>query len=77
MVHYAKFLRLVVISSSTLPKNLTITINALGCENSLRDARDGVTYFGCKKRLKDASGDKGEIVNDFIIPSHDKTLADK
>ncbi len=76
-VHYAKLLRLKVISSSTLPKNLMITINTLGCEQSLRSFKDGYTYFGSKKRILGPGGRKGPIVNDFVIPNSDRALADK
>lgn len=35
-----------------LPKGQIISINAQGVENSFRNKKDGITYFGCKKRLK-------------------------
>ncbi|CAG9329995.1 unnamed protein product [Blepharisma stoltei] len=76
-MHYAKLLRLKVLSSATLPKNLVISINALGHENSLRDVKDGITYFGCKKRAKSQGIGKGPVINDFVIPSQDKYLAEK
>jgi len=39
-------------------------------EDSLRNAKDGFTYFGCKKHGSKQSG--GEIINDFVVPSKDK-----
>ncbi|CAG9321255.1 unnamed protein product [Blepharisma stoltei] len=72
-LNYAKVLKLKVLSSSSLPKNTVICINALGYENSLRAIKDGTTYFGCKKRNKH----KGEIINDIVIPPQDKSLAEK
>lgn len=76
-MHYAKLLRLKVLSSATLSKGQIISINAIGYENSLRDAKDGVTYMGCKKRAKPQGTTKGAIINDFVIPSQDKLLAEK
>lgn len=72
----APTLKLRILSSTTLSKNTVITINPLGCEKSLRTTKDGVAYFGCKKRLK--SHDlSDEILNDFVIPSSDKSIAEK
>lgn len=66
IVHYAPLLRLKVrirlyllnkkvISSSSLPKGTMININAQGVEGSFRNGKDGITYFGCKKRAKRVS----------------------
>jgi len=70
-------LQLEVISSSCLPKNTTLLIMPHGYELGLRNAKDGVTYFGCKKRLKTHGPGKGVIVNDFLIPTKERELADK
>lgn len=72
-LNYAKILNLKVLSSSSLTKNTVIVINALGYENSLRASRDGITYFGCKKRDKH----NGETINDIVIPPQDKSIGEK
>jgi hypothetical protein len=66
-------LQLEVISSNSLPKHTTLLIAPHGYELGLREARDGVTYFGNKKRLIAA----GEIVNDFLIPTKEHEQADR
>jgi len=71
----AKSLQLRVLSSSTLSKNSVININPLGYEFSLRGVKDGVTYFGCKKRGR-SNQVKGAVVNDFVIPIQDKNLSE-
>jgi len=76
-VHYGKLLRLKVLSSSTLEKGHIFTINPLGHDASSREKKDGFVYFGCKKRSREETGEKGEIVNDIVIPSLDKVLAEK
>eukprot|EP00826_Nyctotherus_ovalis_P007522 TRINITY_DN11898_c0_g2_i4.p1 TRINITY_DN11898_c0_g2~~TRINITY_DN11898_c0_g2_i4.p1 ORF type:complete len:241 (+),score=58.08 TRINITY_DN11898_c0_g2_i4:79-723(+) len=63
-VHSASVLRLKALGGRE------ITVNALGAENSLRGAADGVTYFGCKKR----SEPNGEVINDIVIKSKDKEV---
>jgi hypothetical protein len=72
----APTLKLRILSSTTLAKNTVISINPLGCDKSLRPLQDGVTYFGCKKRVK-SKDSGGEILNDFLIPSSDKSIEDK
>ncbi len=59
-VQYAPVLRLKVINSGNLPKGTILVINALGVENSLRNAQNGFTYFGCKKRAF-KSNDKQKV----------------
>lgn len=56
-----------------------MTITAQGIENSLRGAKDGITYFGCKKRGGKAGirVRKGEIVNDIVIKTKDKEIAQR
>lgn len=72
----AQNLRLCVVTSTVLPKGKVININALGAEGSLRNARDGRTYFGCKKR--EQKGDKSaEVINDVLIPAADRELMEK
>lgn len=74
-----------VISSSTLSKGTFLTINAQGLDGSLRNERDGFSYFGCKEKaqrragfpVSDALIYKDEIVNDFIIPSKDIETANR
>jgi hypothetical protein len=68
-VHYSKVCKLQVLRSGLLPKETIFKLDAQGCSSSLRGANDGVTYIGCRKRLK---GDpRREIVNDIVIPSAD------
>ncbi len=67
-----------------------ININAQGVEGSFRNAKDGITYFGCKKRAKRISkhvrvsllwicfnSKQTEILNDYIIPAVSKEIAKK
>lgn len=70
-------LQLEVISSSCLPKSTYLLITPHCYELGLRGIKDGVTYFGCKKRLKAQGTIKGAIVNDFLIPTKERDLADK
>jgi len=79
LVHYTPSLKLKVISSSSLPKGTIITINAQGVEGSFRNALDGITYFGCKKKAKRISKHvrQTEILNDYIIPAISKDIAKK
>lgn len=85
---YAKRLKLKVISSSTIKRNTEYIITPLGLENSERAAKDGVTYFGVKKKKRvqqdtntiiegKAEEIKMAIVNDIVIPIEDKELAEK
>lgn len=76
-VNYTPLLGLKVISSNTLPQGTTLNINPEGYEHSLRNTKDGVTYFGCKKRDK-SSGDKsGAIINDVLMRISDPETAEK
>lgn len=65
----APLLELKVLSSGKL-KGQVLRINAQGLEGSLRNARDGTVYLGCKKSSGKSKGE--EALNDFIIPSKDK-----
>lgn len=72
----AQHLRLRVVSSSVLPKGTLFNISALGAEESLRKARDGRTYFGCKKRAE--KGNKASpVLNDVILPASDPELTER
>lgn len=77
VAHASPQLQLEVISSSCLPKNTTLLVMPHGYELGLRGAKDGVTYFGCKKRLKALGAGKGVIANDFLIPTKEPDLVDK
>mmetsp|Transcript_1878 Transcript_1878/g.4046 ORF Transcript_1878/g.4046 Transcript_1878/m.4046 type:complete len:297 (-) Transcript_1878:2849-3739(-) len=68
-VHFSKLCELKVQQSATLDKNTAFRINAQGYENSKRDKKDGVTYFGCKRRL--STQNPGEALNDIVIPNQD------
>lgn len=65
-------------SSAYLSKGTTLEIDACGIKNSLRKARDGYTYFGCKKNIHSGfNEDTGGsilgttkiVANDFVIPA--------
>jgi len=73
----APTLVLKILSSTALPANSALRITAEGYEYSLRDARDGMTYFGCKKRSHGENSLKGDILNDVIMPLTDKEAAEK
>lgn len=73
----APTLALKITSSTSLPANSILRITAEGYEYSLRDARDGITYFGCKKRSKREDSRKGDIINDVVMTIADKETADK
>lgn len=73
----APVLTLKVLSSTSLPPNSILRLTAEGYEHSLREARDGVTYFGCKKRGKGEEMNKGEVVNDVVMTLADKETAEK
>jgi hypothetical protein len=47
-----------------------LTISAAGLNGGLRQARDGVTYFGAFEKHR------GKTVNDFIIPVRKNTPGD-
>ena len=66
---------LTVLSSKVLKPNTEITINAMGIEGSRRDGRDGVVYFGNKRKA--APGPLSETINDVKIPASDKELGEK
>ena len=57
-------LDLEVINSWILPKGLLLHINYQGLENSLRQLKDGITYFGF---LKDYNQDDNNNEIDYII----------
>ena len=57
-------LDLEVINSWILPKGLLLHINYQGLENSLRNLKDGITYFGF---LKDYNQDDNNSEIDYII----------
>ena len=73
----APTLVLKILSSTALPANSALRITAEGYEYSLRDARDGMTFFGCKKRSHGENSLKGDILNDVIMPLTDKEAAEK
>ena len=56
-----------------------LTITAQGVEGGKRGAKDGFTYFGCKKRGGKVGirYRKGEIVNDVVIKTKDKEIAQR
>lgn len=62
-----------------MPIGTIYTITAQGIENGLRGAKDGFTYFGCKKRKCKSSirHRKGEIINDVIIKNPDKEISQR
>jgi len=59
--------------SSGKQKGQVLKINAQGLEGGMRQKRDGIVYFGCKKHLSKVAGGSAaggiprEIINDFII----------
>ncbi len=55
------------------------TITAQGAEESLRGARDGVTYFGSKKRAAKSSIHlrKADVLNDIVIKAKDAETAER
>lgn len=68
-IYYAKVLSISIQYADHLQK--TIIINALGCETSHRVVKDGITYFGAKKR----ECPKGVIINDVTLPVVSPDLA--
>ncbi|KAL4472427.1 hypothetical protein ABPG74_018376 [Tetrahymena malaccensis] len=77
IINFAPVLRLTVIASANLKKDLCLTINAQGLLNGLRNEKDGYVFFGCKKKAKKISKDTKQvlIINDFIIPPTDPVQA--
>jgi len=71
------FLGLKVLSSTSLPANSLLRIGPLGYEHSLRGAKDGGTYFGCKKRAGREGKRKGEVLNDVVMTITDRETAEK
>jgi hypothetical protein len=49
---------------------MELRISAMGLENALRGARDGVTFFGAVEKSM------GRYVNDFVIPVRKDTPGD-
>lgn len=70
------YLALEVVNSSTLARGLTFVISPEGYSKTHRNPRDGVAYFGCKKRSKLPDGTKGPVVNDVVLPLEDPQSAD-
>jgi predicted HAD superfamily hydrolase len=63
--------------SGNLTPGTTFSISAQGAETGMRGIKDGITYFGCKKR-GGKSGiryRKGEIINDIVIKAKDKEIS--
>ena len=75
--NYSPVLTLKVLSSNSLPTNSVLRINPQGYEYSLRDAKDGATYFGCKKRAAREDGKQGPILNDIVMTIADQETAEK
>jgi hypothetical protein len=70
-------LGLKVLSSNTLSPGTVLSIGPEGYEHSERRTKDGVTYFGCKKREK-ATGDKqGAVINDVLMRVTDPEASEK
>lgn len=68
-------LKLTIMSTADSALVSELEITPEGLRHSLRGPPDGKVYFGCKKRasaLQD--GEKGEILNDFLLPIDDKSL---
>jgi hypothetical protein len=61
-------LRLKVINSGNIQKGTLFLIKPQGLDDSLREKKDGYTYFGCKRKLGN------EVINDIVIPLSDKEL---
>ncbi|CAG9322657.1 unnamed protein product [Blepharisma stoltei] len=66
----AKSLQLKILNSGNLMKGSVLLFKATGLIGSLRNANDGFTFFGCKKKLK------SKLVNDFVIPLKDREMED-
>ena len=61
-MHSVQTLRLKILTSKTVNREIPIYITAKGLETTTPAVEYGVTYFGC--RLEAA----GKLVNDFAIP---------
>ena len=55
-----------ILSSNTLPPDLELKLGRKGLKHGLREAKDYITFFGCKKYDENRN-----ICNDFVIPSGD------
>ena len=62
-----------MINSTALAKGDVIRINAQGAEKSLRGKKDGITYFGCKKKSLPVNDniESKEIINDILLKNKD------
>ena len=67
------YLDLEVINSWILPQGLLLHFNNEGLENSLRNMKDGITYFGF---LKNNNQDNNNIEIDYIINPKDEEYDD-
>jgi hypothetical protein len=65
-------LKLTVTDATDTSSELEITPS--GLKGSLRAARDGVVYFGCKRRAESVQGVKGEVLNDYVIRSEESEV---
>lgn len=72
-LNYGKRLKLQVLSSSTLKRNMDYTITPVGYEFSQRAGKDGITYFGVKKKGKGGN----TAINDIVIPLEDGEIAEQ
>lgn len=70
-------LALKVLSSNTLPPGSVLSIGPEGYEQSLRGEKDGVTYFGCKRREKTGGDKQRNVVNDVVMRLSDAEVAEK
>lgn len=64
----ARTLALIVVNSGNISKGTRLVMTREGLIGSFRNQRDGITYFGAKKKIKDT------IINDYVIPVGDKQL---
>ena len=69
IIYNKVYLDLEVINSWILPKGLLLHINNEGLENSLRNMKDGITYFGF---IKDYNKDNHNSEIDYIINPKDE-----
>ena len=68
-------LRLKVLNGHLLSGS-ELTITPTGFETGFRKKKDGITYFGCKKRTCN-NGDRirhGDIVNDVVVKLREKSI---
>ena len=72
-----RLLGLKILSSTSLPADSLLRIGPHGYEHSLRGAKDGITYFGCKKRAGREGTRKGEVLNDVVMTITDRDTAEK